>query len=124
MNEVTAAVRPTRNAILVHATDGKVCHTFLPEREAHAQFDEIHRNRAGGSVLVLDLDWDAEDYLKLSPNFRNRLEKARSRLERSIKWNEIMDRHGVPSDLDARAKVLKAAEEIVSTTLGEALSRL
>jgi hypothetical protein len=123
MNEVTGSVPPKRNAILIHAKDGQVMHTFLPASEAHAQLNEIERNHAGGSVLALDLDWDAEDFLKISPDFRARLASARSRLDRSLKWKEIMDRHGVPSDHETRTKVFSAVQEIFSTTLGHALSR-
>jgi hypothetical protein len=122
MNEVTGAVRPKRNAILIHAKDGVAVHSFMPQSEANAQFDEIERNHAGGSVLTLDLDWDAEDFLKLSPDLRARVASAKSKLARDLKWKEVMDRHGVPPDRETRAKVSRVLQEIISATVGDALS--
>jgi len=123
MNEITEAVKPKRNAILIHANDGKVAHTFLPESEAHVQFDELQRTCAGGSVLILEADCDAEFFLQFSPGLRERVAEAKFELARAIKWNEVMDRHGVPADPETRAKALKAAQEIVDTTIGDALRR-
>lgn len=102
----------TNNAILVYAEGGAVTHRFLPEVEARQFLVEAQQRLDGASMLALEGEIDAELMLKISPDLRDRLEQAETRLKADIRFRTALDRNGVPRESVLRQAIHKAFSEL------------
>ncbi|MFP3637573.1 hypothetical protein [Paraburkholderia sp. SIMBA_054] len=104
------------SAILVFEDNGVVKHAVMSASEGNERLKENERQRKGGSIFIFEDD-SAQLYYDLSPDLRSRVEEAKVKLRRSLHWQAVMDKHGVPQDPAIRASVAQVLEQIVGETL-------
>lgn len=109
-----------QNSIIVFADpakNGNVIHKFCTEEEGSAFFNDAEKNRKGASFIRLEGYDNAELLFDVSPNLRERVERAKSKLREDLRVQAVMDKHGVPTDLAVRMAVTSAYKELMDGPL-------
>lgn len=101
------------NAILIYEENGAIKQRFCPEQEARDYLAAACDAMRGGSMFALE-GTDAEFYLRISPDLRNRVEAATTKLKSDTRLRDLLTKHGVPVDRDLRIAIFKAFEDLKS----------
>lgn len=99
------------NAILVYEEEGQVKHRCCPEAEARTYLDGCVGDMRGGSMFAAD-GVDADFVLKVSPQLRGQVDDAKAKLKADIRLREVLDKHGVPREIELRNAVAKAFADL------------
>jgi hypothetical protein len=110
---------PVPNAILVFHSAGLVNHRFCEAEYAKAFLNDPANS--GGSVFMYD-NVNAETIYAVSPNTRDRVESAKSKLRSDLKIKAALDKHGVTPVLEVRHAVHEAFSELCVETVRLALA--
>jgi len=101
-----------KNTILLYEQDGGVMQCCCTEVFAKAKLDDAVSKEQGASMFSTSDGWDADLFYSVSPDFRDRVESAKTRMRRQIKIRNALDNNGVPKDMSIRRSVYKAFQEL------------
>lgn len=100
-----------KNAIVVMQENGVVIHRFCTGAEARAILDAADTRGQAASAFFYEAD-DSQLIYDISPDLKNRVEKAKAQVRRDLKMIAAMDKHGVPDDPTIRKAVFMAMYEV------------
>lgn len=99
------------NTILIHEVDGRAVHCFCTEDHAKEVLRKAPDMTSGGSMFSSE-DTAAELVYSVSPDLRNRVEAAKSKLAVDLAIRDALNRNGVPQDPTLRTGIYKAITEL------------
>lgn len=110
------------NTILVYEDlkSGQVKHQFCTEEVAKERLMASTASNSGGSMFT-SKDVSSEKLYVVSPNLRERVEEAKRKLRADITIRDTLTRHGVPEDIELRAKIASAIKELRLSVLQPAV---
>lgn len=95
------------NAILIYEENGEIKQRFCHEQEARDYLATIQAGMSGGSMFASD-GIEAEFVMSVSPDLRDRVAAAKTKLKSDTRLRDILNKHGVPLDQDLRIAISKA----------------
>lgn len=101
-----------KSAIVVFAENGVVSHKFCTKEVASAMLKDAEKSRAGISTFEVEFG-DAGFVYSVSLDFRNRVERAESKLREDLQIQAVLDKHGVPDEPVLRGLVMDAYRELL-----------
>ncbi len=101
----------SNNAILVYAEEGVVKHRFCPEAEARTILADVADKLDNGFLFAVDHP-DAKLIYDISPDLRDHVAAAKTKLEVNTRLKLALDRHGIPNDRNLRVAIFKAFEDL------------
>lgn len=99
------------NTVIVFIEDGEPVHRFVNDQAALNIFNQAVPGLTGASMFKTDTD-NAQLLYDISPNFKARVESAKNRLRHELYLKSLLDKHGVPEDLELRFSVFAAMKEL------------
>jgi len=102
-----------KDTVIVTDFDGKVEHRFCTAEEGNAILDATKARRSAGSLFTTEREeMDAETLYAVSPNLRERVERAKAKLTFDLQVRDTLDKHGVPDEPALRKSVYGAIKEL------------
>lgn len=98
------------NAVLIYEDNGNIKQRFCPEQEAREFLATAQKEMRGGSMFATD-GMEPEFVLSVSPDFRDRVAAAKTKLKSDTRLRDLLTKHGVPMDQDIRIAIYKAFED-------------
>lgn len=98
------------NAILIYEEDAHIKQRFCPEQEARDFLATAQKEMRGGILFAAD-GIDAEFALSVSPDLRDRVTAAKTKLKSDTRLRDLLTKRGVPLDQDLRIAIYKAFED-------------
>lgn len=98
------------NAILIYEENGEIKQRFCPEQEAREYLATARETMSGGSMFASD-GIDAEFVMSVSPDLRDRVAAAKTKLKSDTRLRDLLNKHGVPMERDLRISIFKAFED-------------
>lgn len=98
------------NAILIYEENGHIKQRFCPEQEARDFLATAQKEMRGGSMFAAD-GVEAESVLSISPDLRERVAAAKTKLKSDARLRDLLTKHGVPIDQNLRIAIYKAFED-------------
>lgn len=124
MNAATAQeTDQKKTAILVYERNGVAVHCCCTPEHATQACKDAEANYSGASMFTTDAGWDAETLLAVSPDFRERVEEAKLRLQNDIWLRDALDKNDVPRDRALRCAIKKAFTDYNVASVRRALAR-
>jgi len=104
-----------KNTILISENAGQVEHCFCNEEQAKCILLQAKELNSAGSMFTCDID--AELVFSVSPDLRDRVDAAKTKLRRDIAIRDALTRNGVSEALDLRISIQKSILELQQTIL-------
>lgn len=99
------------NSILIFMDGAKAKHRFCPEAEGQEFLRKVMEEGGNASLMTMNVD-DAELCYVISPDLRERVASAKTRLQASYRIKAALDHEGVPSDLNLRKLIHQAFDNL------------
>ena len=99
------------NAILIYEDGGQIMQRFCPESEARDFLAKAGESMSGGSMFAAD-GVEAEFVFKVSPQLRDKVDAAITKLKGDVRLRDALTNNGVPFDRELRVAIYNALEEL------------